>query len=680
MSTELEVVKPGSGLMFDKIAARYDFMNRVMSFGVDKGWRKRTVKALALGEHAHVLDLATGTADLAIEIARRTPGSTVIGIDPSAQMLAVGQRKIDKKALGERIKLEVGDAQALQLADDSVDAATIAFGIRNVPDRVQGLREMARVVRPGGRIAVLELGEPRHGFMGAAARFHVRKVIPRLGALLSGAKEYRYLQSSIAAFPAPDEFATIMASAGLRVLEVVPLTFGVCTLFVATPAEGVVNARASRLPLPTARGVAYVSFAAPVIAAPAIVGAFPEQPMVAWTTEELTLVGVGIAHELRGRGETRWAQVIAGARELASVDSESARAFAAETGGEVTASFRPRFLGGAAFAPGAADAAPWQGFGDAWFALPRWTYVSDGTRAELVLAVSGDDHGRWREELARFRVAFERPFVALPQPELVGRTADTRGWCAQIEAITDAIARGECTKIVAARTCDVQLAGDVRVAEVLANLDARHAECARVLVRPPEAGTLIAATPERLVRRQGEVVSCDALAGTIARDLGPEALLASGKDRNEHAIVVDAIRAALEGADAQVSAPAAPAIRALRQMLHLHTPIRATLRQPRHVLELAARLHPTPAMGGTPTSFAVDWIVAHEQPRGWYSAPVGWFDLDGNGELAVAIRMAVFAGAQATLYAGCGVVSGSDPDRELAETEIKLQPILGALR
>lgn len=221
----------GSGEMFDKIAARYDMMNRILSMGMDKGWRKRTVKAL--GAPKRVLDLATGTGDLAIEIARRLPDATVIGIDPSRQMLAIAEKKVAKKKLESRIELQVGDAQALQLADGSVDAATIAFGIRNVPDRVKGLREMARVVRPGGRIGVLEISEPKKGFMGAMARFHVRQVIPRLGALLSGAKEYRYLQTSMAAFPPPEEFAKIMGTAGLNVVEVVPLTFGACTLFVA---------------------------------------------------------------------------------------------------------------------------------------------------------------------------------------------------------------------------------------------------------------------------------------------------------------------------------------------------------------------------------------------------------------------------------------------------------------
>ena len=115
-------------------------------------------------------------------------------------------------------------------------------------------------------------------------------------------------------------------------------------------------------------------------------------------------------------------------------------------------------------------------------------------------------------------------------------------------------------------------------------------------------------------------------------------------------------------------------------MIHLHTPFEARLRQPRHVLELAARLHPTPAVGGTPTGIAREWIRTHEPtPRGWYAAPVGWFDLEGNGELAVALRSGVIAGNRAHLWAGAGIVAGSDPDRELAETDVKLRAMLGAL-
>ena len=236
-TTELSLPALGSGQMFDRIARRYDFVNRVLSLGIDKSWRRKTVRALQLGERPRVLDVATGTGDLAIDIARMTPGATVIGLDPSTQMLAIAETKLAKRKLTDRVSVVVGDAQALPFQDCEMDAATISFGIRNVPDRLQGLRELARVVRPGGRIAVLELGEPRKGVLGRAARFHTRHVVPRLGALLSGSREYAYLQKSIAAFPPAEEFAELMDRAGLHVIEVTPLTFGACTLFVATPKE-----------------------------------------------------------------------------------------------------------------------------------------------------------------------------------------------------------------------------------------------------------------------------------------------------------------------------------------------------------------------------------------------------------------------------------------------------------
>lgn len=232
-----DLVVPGSGAMFDRIAARYDAMNRVLSFGLDRGWRRRTVRALALGARPRVLDLATGTGDLAVDIARMHPDAAVVGLDPSSQMLAIAQHKLAHRRLAGRVTLVRGDAQHLPYRDGEMDAATIAFGIRNVPDRLRALGEMARVVRPGGRVAVLELGEPRRGVLAWAARFHTRHVVPRLGALLSGAREYRYLQRSIAAFPPSAEFAAMMERAGLRVIEVAPLTLGVCTLYVATPAE-----------------------------------------------------------------------------------------------------------------------------------------------------------------------------------------------------------------------------------------------------------------------------------------------------------------------------------------------------------------------------------------------------------------------------------------------------------
>ena len=231
-----EPMEMGSGEMFDAIAGRYDTMNRIISLGIDQGWRRKTVEALNLKDGAKVLDVATGTADLAIQIAKMPfEDLGVVGLDPSTGMLEVGQMKVEKESCP-NLELICGDAQAMPFEDQSFDAVSIAFGIRNVPDRRKGLREMARVTKPGGRIAILELSEPQSGFMGPLARFHIRKVVPWLGALLSGAKEYRYLQESVAAFPPPDEFATMMQEEGLEVLEVHSLTFGVCCLYVAQPA------------------------------------------------------------------------------------------------------------------------------------------------------------------------------------------------------------------------------------------------------------------------------------------------------------------------------------------------------------------------------------------------------------------------------------------------------------
>ncbi len=224
----------GSGEMFDRIAARYDLVNRILSFGVDQNWRTRTVNALELRPGGHVLDLATGTADLALKVAAQHPDVTIVGLDPSQGMLAIGRQKVQRAALEDRIELCAGDAEQLPFEASSFDGLCIAFGIRNVPDRGRALREMARVVRPGGRIAILELSEPS-GVLGPLARFHVHTLVPFIGALLSGRREYRYLEQSIAAFPAAPAFAELMRQSGLEVLAVTPLTFGVCHLYVATP-------------------------------------------------------------------------------------------------------------------------------------------------------------------------------------------------------------------------------------------------------------------------------------------------------------------------------------------------------------------------------------------------------------------------------------------------------------
>lgn len=225
----------GDGEFFDGIAERYDLLNRILSLGLDGRWRRQAVKMLDPQPGDRIIDIATGTADLAIEIAGADANIEVVGVDPSVEMLAQGRPKLGDVA--DRISLEEGDGQNLRFEDNSFDGSTVAFGIRNFPDRLQGLREMNRVVRPGKPVVILELSEPRKGVMAGMSRLYVRQVVPRIGAMLSGSKEYRYLQESIAAFPPAEDFCAMMETAGLTDVSVTPLTFGVVNLFVGYPGE-----------------------------------------------------------------------------------------------------------------------------------------------------------------------------------------------------------------------------------------------------------------------------------------------------------------------------------------------------------------------------------------------------------------------------------------------------------
>ena len=228
----LQSVSGGTGEMFDAIAPRYDLLNRILSLGQDQYWRRLAMRALELGTGDRVMDLATGTGDLAIMIAQKCDGVSVTGVDPSANMIEVGQGKVARADLGERVTLQIGDGLALPFDEDAFDGAVVSFGIRNFPDRLQGLREMARVTKPGRKVVVLELSEPRHGLMAVAARTYIHHIVPTIGAALSGKKEYRYLQKSIAAFPTADEFVGLMREAGLKDASYRPLSFGAVNLFV----------------------------------------------------------------------------------------------------------------------------------------------------------------------------------------------------------------------------------------------------------------------------------------------------------------------------------------------------------------------------------------------------------------------------------------------------------------
>jgi demethylmenaquinone methyltransferase / 2-methoxy-6-polyprenyl-1,4-benzoquinol methylase len=221
--------------MFDAIAARYDFLNHVLSVGLDVRWRARAIREAGLAADARVLDLCTGTADFAIAAVHAAPDARVLGVDFAGAMLRVGLAKLRARALDTRITLVRGDATAIPVRDSWADAATIGFGIRNVADPDAALRELARVVKPGGRLAILEFGQPSVPGLRTLYRWYFTIVLPRLGRLVSKHRSaYSYLPASVGTFPSPPEFAATISSHGFRSVRAVPLSLGVVYLYVAT--------------------------------------------------------------------------------------------------------------------------------------------------------------------------------------------------------------------------------------------------------------------------------------------------------------------------------------------------------------------------------------------------------------------------------------------------------------
>jgi demethylmenaquinone methyltransferase/2-methoxy-6-polyprenyl-1,4-benzoquinol methylase len=220
--------------MFDAIAPRYDLLNHVLSAGLDRRWRDAAVDALALSPGARVIDLCTGTGDLAVATVRRSQGSTVVGVDFAGEMLRLGLAKVRDLGLASRIRLVRGDAVRIPLGDASCDGATVAFGIRNVAEPRLALVELARVLRPGGRLAILEFGQPRIRGVRTLYSWYFRYLLPLIGRLISKHESaYSYLPASVGAFPAPGEFLQMCESSGFARTRAVPLTFGIVYLYVA---------------------------------------------------------------------------------------------------------------------------------------------------------------------------------------------------------------------------------------------------------------------------------------------------------------------------------------------------------------------------------------------------------------------------------------------------------------
>ncbi|MBL8681857.1 MAG: isochorismate synthase [Myxococcales bacterium] len=353
----------------------------------------------------------------------------------------------------------------------------------------------------------------------------------------------------------------------------------------------------------------------------------------------------------------------------------------------------PAFMGGASFAPKIPTDVEWGWFGDDMFVLPRWraALTSSGAFSTWVFTVEelADRAALLRELSTANDVIMRSPTMRIYSTNVrVREDLSRERWRALVEKAIQAVsgsAANSLRKLVPARRTHIEFESTIDPVACVARAGAKFRSCTRFMVEREERA-FVGATPERLIRVKGREIETDALAGSLPRaadsvvDALSRELLASDKNRREHEAVVAAIRAALATVCESMDVPSAPTVRALPNLVHLWTPIRATLRSTLHPLDLVGLLHPTPAVAGTPRELAVQWLVRNEpHPRGWFTGPVGWFDARGDGAFVVGLRSMLLYRNHAWLYAGAGVVAGSDPDAEYEETSAKLTAMTAAL-
>lgn len=385
--------------------------------------------------------------------------------------------------------------------------------------------------------------------------------------------------------------------------------------------------------------------------------------------------GLGVEAHLTGSGPERFKQIKRNAAEVLDqiVDLNSAPV-------------PKRLFGGFSF-DSVLDAVSWDEFSAAEFVLPR--YQINRVEGETWLTICRRAVPGVTSETLMAEASAVRPMRNAPTASLLHLCDETSfdEWDWMVAGAVNAIRAEKMCKVVLARTRTAQFDHPVDTLPALKKLDREYPNTFRFLFSPQGGKTFFGATPELLARVEKRELFSVALAGSIGRGsslaeaeaLAAE-LLQSAKDRHEHSLVVGAMRLGLKPLVAQIDIPEVPGIRRLTNIQHLETPIRARLAQGCTALEVVEALHPTPALGGVPLAPALDFIAANEStPRGWYAAPIGWLDAEGDGTFAVAIRSALVAGDQARLYAGAGIVDCSDPAKEWQETELKFKPLMEAL-
>jgi demethylmenaquinone methyltransferase / 2-methoxy-6-polyprenyl-1,4-benzoquinol methylase len=218
--------------MFNRIAFRYDFVNRFLSAGIDVGWRKKAIRQLVKLNPQHILDVATGTADMPLLMYKMLRPKKITGIDISEGMMELGRQKIAAKELQNVIELKSGDSEAISFDNDTFDAITVSFGVRNFANLEKGLSEMYRVLKTGGKTVILEFSRPKQPFVRWMTRMYCNVIAPRAGGMISKNREaYQYLNDSIEAFPEGANFKKIMERAGFKNIFYKPLTLGICTIY-----------------------------------------------------------------------------------------------------------------------------------------------------------------------------------------------------------------------------------------------------------------------------------------------------------------------------------------------------------------------------------------------------------------------------------------------------------------
>jgi isochorismate synthase len=403
------------------------------------------------------------------------------------------------------------------------------------------------------------------------------------------------------------------------------------------------------------------------------------------------IAALGAEREIETRGASRFADAARAARELSS----DLHLVAAEDG----VGAQPFLVGGFAFGDEGSAATEWAAFPPVRLVLPELLVTRRGEASRCTLTQRIEPGAEVERELALLRERLERARRALagarlPEPQPAAHApefhtaadAPPARYHAGVEQALRSIASGDLEKVVLARGVRLTSAAGFPVARVLDTLRRVHPSCASFAVGRPGA-TFLGAAPERLLRLDGRRVETAALAGSARRGRSPQEdarlgrdLCESKKEQAEHAVVVRALREALSHACDEIVVPEAPRLLRLQGIQHLETLLVGTLRGEASVLELAGRLHPTPAVAGAPQQAALAWLAQQEGlERGWYAGAIGVVNHDGGGEFSVALRSALLRGETAHCFAGAGIVAGSDPDAELRETRLKLRAMLGAL-